>query len=187
MEDTTTPNTPSPSIVLVPGHWLGAWAWDAVAADLRGRGHRVTAVTLPGLESDNPHRASTTLAQQADAVRSAVDAAASKGSPVVLIAHSGAGTPCSVVLDRNPAVVARVVYVDSGPTADGAAFDPSLPEETEDVELPPFDQLSESASLDGLSEDDLERFRQRACQNPDPSCAKWCASATTPVATSRPP
>ncbi len=163
MEGTTTPN---PSIVLVPGHWLGAWAWDAVAADLRGRGHRVTAVTLPGLESDNPHRASTTLAQQADAIRSAVDAAASDGSPVVLVAHSGAGTPCSVVLDRDPAVVARVVYVDSGPAADGAAFDPSLPEEIEDVELPPFDQLSENASLDGLSEDDLERFRQRAVPEP---------------------
>ncbi len=165
--NTTTPTTPTaPSIVLVPGHWLGAWAWDAVANDLRGRGHNVTAVTLPGLEPDNPYRGSTTLAQQADAVRAAVDAAAADGSPVVLVAHSGSGHPVSVVLDRDPAVVARVVYVDSGPSADGAVFDASLPPETEDVELPPFDQLSQTASLDGLSQDDLQRFRQRAVPEP---------------------
>jgi hypothetical protein len=38
-------------IVLVPGFWLGAWAWDEVAAVLRADGHRVMAVMLPGLES----------------------------------------------------------------------------------------------------------------------------------------
>jgi pimeloyl-ACP methyl ester carboxylesterase len=37
-------------IVLVPGFWLGAWAWDEVAASLRADGHDVTAVTLPGLK-----------------------------------------------------------------------------------------------------------------------------------------
>ena len=38
-------------IVLVPGFWLGAWAWDEVAAALRADGHQVAALTLPGLES----------------------------------------------------------------------------------------------------------------------------------------
>jgi pimeloyl-ACP methyl ester carboxylesterase len=32
-------------IVLVPGFWLGAWAWDEVAAALRADGHDVTALT----------------------------------------------------------------------------------------------------------------------------------------------
>jgi pimeloyl-ACP methyl ester carboxylesterase len=160
--DTTTRT--SPSIVLVPGHWLGAWAWDAVVADLRGRGHNVTAVTLPGLDPDDPHRASTTMAQQVDALRSAVDAAAADGSSVVLIAHSGAGSPTSVLLDRDPTAVARIVYVDSGPSADGSAFDASVPPEQEEVPLPPFEQLH--ASIDGLSEKDLERFRERAVPEP---------------------
>ncbi len=161
------PTRTSPSIVLVPGHWLGAWAWDAVAADLRGRGHNVTAVTLPGLDPDDPHRASTTLAQQADALRSAVDAAAAAdGSSVVLIAHSGAGHPTSVLLDRDPTTVARIVYVDSGPSADGSTFDASLPPEQEEVPLPPFEQPREDANIDGLSEKDLERFRQRAVPEP---------------------
>ncbi len=153
-----------PSIVLVPGHWLGAWAWDGVAADLRGRGHHVTAVTLPGLAPDDPHRGSTTLARQADALRSAVDAAAANGSPVVLVAHSGAGYPTSALLDRDPTLVARIVYVDSGPAADGSAIDASVPPEQEEVPLPPFEQLQ--ASIDGLSEQDLQRFRERAVPEP---------------------
>ncbi len=160
--DTIT-HTP-PAIVLVPGYWLGAWAWDAVAADLRGRGHQVTAVTLPGLDPDDPERASTTLAQQVHALRTAIDTAAAHGSPVVLVAHSGAGYPTSVLLDQDPTAVARVVYVDSGPSADGSVFDDSVPPETEEVPLPPFDQLP--ASLEGLSAADLKRFRERAVPEP---------------------
>jgi pimeloyl-ACP methyl ester carboxylesterase len=43
-------------IILVPGFWLGAWAWDEVAAALRADGHDVTALTLPGLESADNRR-----------------------------------------------------------------------------------------------------------------------------------
>ncbi len=160
--DTTTQT--APAIVLVPGHWLGAWAWDAVAADLRSRGHHVTALTLPGLDPDDPHRASTTLAQQADALRSAVPTAAANGSPVVLVAHSGAGCPTSVFLDRDPSAVARVIYVDSRPSANDSAFDASVSPETDEVPLPPFEQLT--ASLEGISEADLKRFRERAVPEP---------------------
>ncbi len=176
-----------PSIVLVPGHWLGAWAWDGVAADLRGRGHHVTAVTLPGLAPDDPHRGSTTLAQHADALRSAVDAAAANGSPVVLVAHSGAGYPTSVLLDRDPTLVARIVYVDSGPAADGSAIDASLPPEQEEVPLPPFDQLRENASLDGISEKDLERFRERAMPSrPDTGRCGAVQQTSPPLSRPRP-
>lgn len=152
------------SIVLVPGHWLGAWAWDAVAPDLRRRGHHVIAMTLPGLDPDDPHRTSATAADQADALRSAIEAAATAGSPVVLVAHSGAGLPTSVLLDRDPTAVARVVYVDSGPASDRWAMDAALPPEQEEMVLPPFEQLQ--ASLDGLSEADLARFRERAVPEP---------------------
>jgi pimeloyl-ACP methyl ester carboxylesterase len=160
--DTITPR--SSSIVLVPGYWLGGWAWDAVAADLRGRGHRVIAVTLPGLNPDDVHRASTTVADQADALRLVVGAAGADGRSVVLVAHSGAGFPTSVLLDRDPTAVARVVYVDSGPSSDGSASDASLPPGQDEVPLPPFEQLP--ASLEGLSEADLQRFRERAVPEP---------------------
>lgn len=104
------------------------------------------------------------MAQQVDALRSAVDTAAADGSQVVLVAHSGAGYPTSVLLDQDPTAVARVIYVDSGPSADGSACDASVPAQTEEVPLPPFEQLP--ASLAGLSDDDLKRFRERAVPEP---------------------
>ena len=64
--------TPAP-IILVPGFWLGAWAWDDVAALLRADGHTVTALTLPGLESPDADRAAVTFADHVDAIAAAVE------------------------------------------------------------------------------------------------------------------
>ena len=50
----------SAPIILVPGFWLGAWAWDDVAASLRADGHHVTALTLPGLEAADADRSAIT-------------------------------------------------------------------------------------------------------------------------------
>jgi hypothetical protein len=52
-------------IVLVPGFWLAAWAWDDVAAALRADDHDVTAITLPKLESAGADRAAITLSDHA--------------------------------------------------------------------------------------------------------------------------
>lgn len=66
--------------------------------------------------------------------------------------------------DQDPTVVDRIIYVDSGPVADGSAFDTSVPSDVQELALPPFEQLA--ASLDGLSEEALELFRQRAVPMP---------------------
>src|SRR4249920_2179683 len=108
-------------IVLVPGFWLGAWAWDEVAANLRADGHEVTAMTLPGLESVDADRSAITLADHVDAICDAVEAA---GRPVVLAVHSGAGAPGYAVTDRIPTHIAAMVYVDTGPAK--GAMDPDF-------------------------------------------------------------
>jgi len=99
-------------IVLVPGFWLGAWAWDDVSAALRADGHDVTAVTLPGLESADADRSAITLSDHVDAICEVVAAA---GAPVVLAVHSGAGAAGYAASDRVPEQIAAMVYVDSGP------------------------------------------------------------------------
>ena len=144
-------------IVLVPGFWLGGWAWDDVAAILRADGHDVTAVTLPGLESADDDRSKVTLADHVDAVAAAVE---SKDAPVVLAVHSGAGAPGYAVTDRVPDRIARMVYVDSGPAK--GAMDPSF--EADDLPLPEWDDLGEN--LDGISEQQLATFRERAIPQP---------------------
>jgi pimeloyl-ACP methyl ester carboxylesterase len=146
-------------IVLVPGFWLGAWAWDEVAAALRADGHDVTAVTLPGLESADADRSSITLADHVDAICEAVTAA---GPPVVLAVHSGAGAPGYAVTDRIPEQIAAMVYVDSGPATGALDPDFTAPE----LPLPSREELAAEENLDGLTEEQLDTFRQRAVPEP---------------------
>src|SRR5918998_2537704 len=130
-------------IILVPGFWLGAWAWDEVAAALRADGHDVTAMTLPGLESPDADRSSITLSDHVDAI---CDAATAAGRPVVLAVHSGAGGAGYAASDRIPEQIAAMVYVHSGPAT--GAFEPEI----EGAEKPmSWEQLSEQENLDGIS------------------------------------
>lgn len=158
--DTTATTT----FVLVPGFWLGAWAWEAVASRLTELGHPVESVTLPGASTgDSPD---TALSQQVDALAAVI---ARQASPAILVAHSGAGRVATGVLDRDPAAVQRVVYVDSGPAADGSAFDDSFPADLPALPLPGWDALAEGgASLEGISEAGLATFRERAVPVPGP-------------------
>ncbi len=148
----------SAPIVLVPGFWLGAWAWDEVADTLRADGHDVTALTLPGLESADADRSSITLSDHVDAIVEAVEA---KGKPVVLAVHSGSGAAGYAVTDRIPEKIAAMVYVDSGPAI--AALGP----DTEGADMPMvWEEIESGENLDGLSEEQRETFRQRAVPQP---------------------
>jgi pimeloyl-ACP methyl ester carboxylesterase len=149
----------SAPIVLVPGFWLGSWAWDGVAATLRADGHDVTAVTLPGLESVDADRSTITMSDHVDAICEAVEAA---GAPVVLAVHSGAGAPGYGASDRVPERIARMVYVDTGPAV--GALDPDF--DAVEKPLPSRDLLEAEENLDGLTEEQLKSFRLRAIPEP---------------------
>jgi pimeloyl-ACP methyl ester carboxylesterase len=145
-------------IILVPGFWLGAWAWDDVVSILRAEGHNVTALTLPGLESADADRSAITLSDHVDAICEAVTAA---GAPVVLAVHSGAGAAGYAASDRIPDQIAAMVYVDSGPAT--GAMDPDF----DAVEKPlVWEEIEKEENLDGLSEDQIATFRERAVPEP---------------------
>jgi pimeloyl-ACP methyl ester carboxylesterase len=146
-------------IVLVPGFWLGAWAWDEVVESLRADGHDVTALTLPGLESVETDRSSITFNDHVEAVCDAIRAV---GSPAVLAVHSGTGGVGYAVTDRIPELVAHMVYVDTG--AAPRALDPDF--DGVEQPLPSQKELEEQENLDGLSEEQLETFRKRAVPEP---------------------
>src|SRR4029450_5801693 len=140
----------SAPIILVPGFWLGAWAWDDVVSSLRQGGNDVTALTLPGLESADADRSTIRLSDHVDAICEAVTAA---GRPVVLAAHSGAGVAGYATSDRNPDQIAAMVYVDSGPGT--GASEPDFA----GVEKPMnWDDIETGKTLEGLSEEQLETF-----------------------------
>lgn len=155
-----------PTIVLIAGHWLGAWAWDGVIEHLAAGGSRAVAMTLPGLDASDPERATRTLHDQAAAIIDLIDGPEIGNEAVVLVAHSGANGPVSLVLDRHPELVRRVVWVDSGPVTAGTGFASDLPDDLVELPLPPFDVLGAQASLEGLSPADLDRFRAKAVPEP---------------------
>lgn len=146
-------------IILVPGFWLGAWAWDEVAEALRADGHVVTALTLPGLESVDADRSAITMNDHVDTICDMVRAA---GAPVVLAVHSGAGAPGYAASDRLPDLIAAMVYVDSGPAT--GAMEPEF--EGDEKPMPSLEELAQEENLDGLSDEQLATFRDRAVPQP---------------------
>ena len=145
-------------IVLVPGFWLGAWAWDDVAERLRAAGHEVIALTLPGLEPGGD--ASATLESHVEAIRDAIG-----DGPAVLVSHSGSAGAATMALDRAPEAVRHVVWVDTSPVVDGYAMNADL--EGEGLSLDDaWDEEMEGGSMRDLTDAQLATFRERAVLEP---------------------
>ena len=148
----------SAPIILVPGFWLGAWAWDEVAALLRADGHDVMAITLPGLESIDADRSKITMADHVNAI---VDAVKAADAPVVLAVHSATGFSGYAASGHVPERIAAMVYVDTAPGV--GALDPDF----KDLEKPMvWKDIEAEENLDGLSDEQKATFRERAVPVP---------------------
>ncbi|GAB3245514.1 alpha/beta hydrolase [Alteromonas gracilis] len=150
-------------ILLVPGFWLGEWAWDDVVPHLRERGYAVRALTLPGLAPDasEAQRAGATSESHARAMADALDRVADRR---VVVVHSGAAVAGTVLLDRHPDLIDHMVFVDTSPVADGYAMAADL-----EGDLPldaMWEEELEQGAMRDLSEDQLATFRERAVPEP---------------------
>ncbi|WP_042376686.1 alpha/beta fold hydrolase [Streptacidiphilus melanogenes] len=161
------------AFVLVPGFWLGAWAWDTVAEPLRAAGHTVRPVTLTGLAERaaeggpqvdlETHVADLTRLVTEEDLRE-----------VVLVAHSGGMGAVTGAADRVPERVRRVVYLDSGPLPNGATLAELNPGAVRQpvvdgwrLPMPTFEELAEAgASLAGLGPAERAHMRERATDQP---------------------
>jgi pimeloyl-ACP methyl ester carboxylesterase len=152
MHSTTTP------IILVPGFWLGAWAWDDVIEHLRAGGHDATAITLPGLESAHADRSTITFA---DHVQAIVDALEAAPAPVVLVVHSASGFSGYAASDRVPERIRAMVYVDTAP-----GIGPMDPDFTDTEKPMNWAEVEAEENLDGLSDEQKATFRARAVPVP---------------------
>ncbi|GAA5059041.1 pimeloyl-ACP methyl ester carboxylesterase [Thermocatellispora tengchongensis] len=165
--------------VLVPGFWLGAWAWEKVTEPLREAGHRVYPLSLTGL-GERAHLATpqtdleTHIADIVNLIRY------EDLREVILVAHSGAAGAVTGAADRVPERIARVVFLDSGPQPDGMSqLDFGPPEHRAAMEaraaehgggLVPFPSWEEhekaGASLEGLGPAERELMASRAVGQP---------------------
>jgi pimeloyl-ACP methyl ester carboxylesterase len=164
--------------VLVPGFWLGGWAWHDVTRRLRAAGHEVYPVTLTGMgERVHLARPDTDLETHLTDVLNLL--AYEDLRDVVLVGHSYAGMVITGVADRAPDRIARLVYVDTGPLPDGMAmqdFTPSQEQAANDARvardgdgwrlpLPDWADLGEP-NLAGLGPRERELMAGRAVPQP---------------------
>lgn len=149
-------------VILIPGFWLDASSWDPVLPALRGAGHTTHPLTLPGLESAEADRAGIGLRDHVDFVIGKVD---ELEGAVALVGHSGGGAIAHAVADARPERITRVIYVDSGPLADGGVINDELPVDGHDLPLPEWDQFDE-ADLRDLDDELRAAMRERAIPQP---------------------
>jgi pimeloyl-ACP methyl ester carboxylesterase len=117
------------------------------------------------MESKAADRSTITLRDHVNAVVVAIDGV-DPADKVVLVGHSAGGAIAHAALDARPHRVARVVYVGGFPVGDGADLAAGYPAENGEVPLPDWSAFEEE-ELRGLSEEALDRFRERAIPSPE--------------------
>ncbi|QJU54884.1 alpha/beta hydrolase [Herbiconiux sp. KACC 21604] len=152
------------TVVFVAGFWLQGSSWDETVAPLRDAGYTVLTPTLSGLHSVEEDRSDVSLATHVAEVRELVESI-DPAEQVVLVGHSGGGSIIHAVVDALPGRIARAIYVDSWPTADGIAINAELPADGDSVPLPDWDAFGE-VDLRDLDDELRERFRQITVPQP---------------------
>jgi pimeloyl-ACP methyl ester carboxylesterase len=100
------------TFVLVPGAWLGAWAWRRVIPLLEREGNSVYPLTLTGM-GDRVHLASPLVGIET-AVQDVTNSILYEGlQDIVLVGHSFAGKVIAGVVDKVPERVASLLFVDA--------------------------------------------------------------------------
>src|SRR2546430_5086139 len=163
--------------VLVPGMWIGAWAWRSVTARLRADGHDVYPLTLTGV-ADRRHIGGpdTDLDTHTTDIPALIEV--EELTDVVLVGHSYGGFPVTAAADRIPDRIRHVVYVDSGPLPSGSSMldshEPGMRAAMEalvsgaDVAPPTWASL-DPAQRAGLSPSVFAELDRRAPPHPDAS------------------
>ena len=150
----------SAPIILVPGFWLGAWAWDEVAGPApRRRPRRRPRSPSPAWSRPTPTARRSRFKDHVDAIADAVEAA---DEPVVLAVHSATGL--RGLRGQRP---------DAGPDRrDGLRRHGagqgrrSTPTSQGDEKPLVWEELEAEENLDGLSDEQQATFRERAVPVP---------------------
>lgn len=159
--------------VLVPGMWLGAWAWHDVTAALRDAGHDVHPLSLTGV-ADRSHLIGpgADLDTHVEDILRLVEIEDLRD--VVLVGHSYGGLPVSVAALRLRDRIRAVVYVDSGPLPEGTtqlSISGDVPP-GDGVAPPVWDPAADPVNQAGLDERAVALLRARSTPHPRASVAQ---------------
>lgn len=167
------------TFVLVPGFWLGGWAWHAVAKSLRASGHEVYPVTLTGL-AEKKHLSSSQVDLDTH-VNDVFNLIEYEGlSDVILVGHSYAGLVITAVADRSAQKLAKLVYIDTAPLPNGVSLIEFYPPDLRKLyrqrvamdgegwrlPFPPWEELDKSGAAKDLDADMRAVIEARATDMP---------------------
>ncbi len=150
-------------IILVPGMWLGGWAWYAVAPKLEASGHRPHAMTLPGMGREDDDRSSVTMQEAVDAVIAEIDACE---GPVIVVGHSAGCGIASLAVAARADRVARAIYVAGFPAVEGVPFAGDYEAKDGVIPLPEWSEFDE-VDLRDLGEAGQEALGAYAVPTPE--------------------
>lgn len=199
------------TFVLIPGFWLGAWAWHAVGRSLRADGHDVYPVTLTGLaEKKHLSNAQVDLDTHIADVFNLIEYEGL--SDVILVGHSYSGLVITAVADRLSKKLAKLVYVDTAPLPSGVCLIDFYPPDLRKIyrqrvaidgdgwrlPFPPWEELDKSGTAKDLDDDLRAVIDARATDMPFgparqpvslansgrlklPKTAIWCTTTTQQV------
>ncbi len=94
--------------ILVHGASHGSWCWERVTALLRGNGHQVVAIDLPGNGHDDISLGDISLETYASHVCQVLDAQA---GPAILVGHSLGGLSITQAAEYRPDKIDSLVYL----------------------------------------------------------------------------
>lgn len=167
------------TFVLVPGFWLGGWAWRAVANPLRAQQHEVYPLTLTGL-ADKKHLIGpeVDLETHTNDVINLIEYEGLTG--VILVGHSYSGLVITAVADRLASKISKLVYVDTAPLPNGVALIDFYPPDLRKtyrqrvameggghrLPFPPWEELDKSGTAKGLDEEMRTMIKARATDMP---------------------
>ena len=167
------------TFVLVPGFWLGSWAWWAVTNELRAQRHEVYPLTLTGL-ADKKHLVGpeVDLDTHTNDVFNLIEYEGLNN--VILVGHSYAGLVITAVADRLAAKLSKLVYVDTAPLPNGVALIDFYPPDLRKtyrqrvamegdgtrLPFPPWEELDKSGTAKDLDEDLRAMIKARATDMP---------------------
>jgi len=167
------------TFVLVPGFWLGAWAWRAVAGSLRAKGHDVYSLTLTGL-ADKKHLIDAHIDLDTHTLDVFNFIEYEGLTDVVLVGHSYAGLVITAVADRLAPKLAKLVYVDTMPLPNGISLIEFYPPEMRKIyrqrvamegggnrlPFPPWEELDKEGSSKDLDDEMRAVIKARATDMP---------------------
>lgn len=102
--------------LLVHGSCHGAWCWRDVLPFLNNSGVSAIAIDLPGSGADTTPPGGVTLDDYARAITGALSA------PTVLVGHSAGGYAITAAAERDPSLVAGLIYLSAYIPAQGLSL-----------------------------------------------------------------